>query len=211
MSYVAEVLQPGETLRFRTNIHWFVYLNALLALIVGLALLRWYYAEGQSIFILLFGGVVFTLTALVLAVPAWLRRFATEVAVTDRRVIYKTGLIQRHTIEINIDKIESANVDQSILGRHLRLWLDYHPGDRRGCGALAQHRPASPATNPASPATKRRPGPVIRTDPTVPPLCRVILLKTCVTPFSRVRDRACDPDHPKGDGTEALGGVQAGE
>jgi uncharacterized membrane protein YdbT with pleckstrin-like domain len=26
-------------------------------------------------------------------------------------------LIQRHTIEINIDKIESADVDQSILGR----------------------------------------------------------------------------------------------
>jgi 1,4-dihydroxy-2-naphthoate octaprenyltransferase len=60
MSYVAEVLQPGETLRFRTNIHWFVYLNALIALIVGLALLGWYYAEGQSVFILLFGGVVFT-------------------------------------------------------------------------------------------------------------------------------------------------------
>jgi len=46
MSYVAEVLQPGETLRFRTNIHWFVYLKALLALIVGLALLGGYYAEG---------------------------------------------------------------------------------------------------------------------------------------------------------------------
>jgi uncharacterized membrane protein YdbT with pleckstrin-like domain len=117
MSYVAEVLQPGETLRFRTNIHWFVYLKALLALVVGLLLLGWYYAEGESAFILLFGGVVFTLTGLVLAIPAWLRRFATEVAVTDRRVIYKTGLIQRHTIEINIDKIESADVDQSILGR----------------------------------------------------------------------------------------------
>jgi uncharacterized membrane protein YdbT with pleckstrin-like domain len=94
-----------------------VYLKALIALIVGLALLGWYYAEGQSVFILLFGGVVFTLTAVVLAIPAWLRRLATEVAVTDRRVIYKTGLIQRHTIEINIDKIESADVDQSILGR----------------------------------------------------------------------------------------------
>jgi len=117
MSYVTEVLQPGETLRFSTNIHWFVYLKAILALIVGLVLLGWYYAEGQSVFVLLFGGVVFTLTAVILAVPAWLRRFGTEVAVTDRRVIYKTGLIQRHTIEINIDKIESADVDQSIVGR----------------------------------------------------------------------------------------------
>src|SRR3954471_16429876 len=94
MSYVAEILQPGETLRFSTNIHWFVYLKAILALIVGLVLLGWYYAEGQSVFVLLFGGVVFTLTAVILAVPAWLRRFGTEVAVTDRRVIYKTGLIQ---------------------------------------------------------------------------------------------------------------------
>jgi uncharacterized membrane protein YdbT with pleckstrin-like domain len=117
MSYVAEVLQPGETLRFSTNIHWLVYLKAILALIVGLVLLGWYYAEGQSVFVLLFGGVVFTLTAVILAFPAWLRRFGTEVAVTDRRVIYKTGLVQRHTIEINIDKIESADVDQSILGR----------------------------------------------------------------------------------------------
>jgi uncharacterized membrane protein YdbT with pleckstrin-like domain len=119
MSYVTGVFQPGETLRFSTNIHWLVYLKAIPALIVGLVLLGWYYAEGQSVFVLLFGGVVFTLTAVILAVPAWLRRFGTEVAVTDRRVIYKTGLIQRHTIEINIDKIESADVDQSILGRIL--------------------------------------------------------------------------------------------
>jgi uncharacterized membrane protein YdbT with pleckstrin-like domain len=117
MSYVAEVLQPGETLRLRTNIHWFVYLKALLALIVGLALLGWYYAEGQSVLILFFGGVAFALTALVLAIPVWLTQFSTEVAVTDRRVIYKTGLIQRNSFEINIDKIESVDVNQSVLGR----------------------------------------------------------------------------------------------
>jgi membrane protein YdbS with pleckstrin-like domain len=52
-----------------------------------------------------------------LALAAGLKRFGTEVAVTDRRVIYKTGLIQRHTVEINLDKIESVDVDQSALGR----------------------------------------------------------------------------------------------
>jgi hypothetical protein len=130
MSYVTQVLQPGETLRFRTNIHWFVYLKALVALIVGLALLGWYYAEGQSVFILLFGGVVFTLTALVLAIPAWLRRFGTEVAVTDRRVIYKTGLIQRHTIEINIDRSRAPT------------WTNPFSA---ACSALAQSRSGGPA------------------------------------------------------------------
>jgi hypothetical protein len=29
-----------------------------------------------------------------LFIPAWLKRFGTEIAVTDRRVIYKTGLVQ---------------------------------------------------------------------------------------------------------------------
>src|SRR5215203_5016236 len=51
------------------------------------------------------------------AVPAWLKRFGTEIAVTDRRVIYKTGLVQRDTTEINMAKIESVDVSQSILGR----------------------------------------------------------------------------------------------
>ena len=36
---------------------------------------------------------------------------------TDRRVIYKTGLVQRETTEINMAKIESVDVSQSILGR----------------------------------------------------------------------------------------------
>ena len=37
--------------------------------------------------------------------------------VTDRRVIYKSGLLSRHTIEMNRDKVESVDIDQSLLGR----------------------------------------------------------------------------------------------
>ena len=52
-----------------------------------------------------------------LFIAAWFKRFGTEIAVTDRRVIYKTGLVQRYTTEINMAKIESVDVSQSILGR----------------------------------------------------------------------------------------------
>ena len=38
---------------------------------------------------------------------------------TDRRIIYKTGFINRHTVEMHMDKVESVDVDQSILGRML--------------------------------------------------------------------------------------------
>lgn len=41
----------------------------------------------------------------------------TEIVVTDRRVIYAHGLIQRHSVEVHMDKIESVDVDQGMLGR----------------------------------------------------------------------------------------------
>ena len=43
----------------------------------------------------------------------------SEFAITNKRVIIKVGLISRKTVELNLSKIESVNVDQSILGRLL--------------------------------------------------------------------------------------------
>ena len=117
MSYLQEVLQPGETVRFHTNLHWFVYLKAIGALLIALAFLIGYALSERSSPILLVVAAVFALLGVVLFIPAWLRRLGTEVAVTDRRVIYKVGLLQRHTIEINMDKVESVDVDQSFAGR----------------------------------------------------------------------------------------------
>ena len=38
---------------------------------------------------------------------------------TNRRIVYKCGLIKRHTVEMNMDKVESVDVDQSVFGRML--------------------------------------------------------------------------------------------
>jgi len=45
--------------------------------------------------------------------------FTSEFAITNKRIIIKIGLIRRKTVELNIQKVESVNVDQSILGRIL--------------------------------------------------------------------------------------------
>lgn len=37
--------------------------------------------------------------------------------VTNKRIIIKTGIISRKTFEMNLNKIETVNVDQSIFGR----------------------------------------------------------------------------------------------
>jgi len=62
---------------------------------------------------------IFALLALSAALRAFIRRATTELAVTDHRVIYKSGLLSRHTIEMQRDKVESVDVDQSLLGRIL--------------------------------------------------------------------------------------------
>src|SRR3954451_21390523 len=98
MSYVQQVLQPDEAVRFRTTIHWSVYVSAIIALVIAGAFLVWHYADQKANLLLLLGAIVFGVTGIALAVAAWLKRFGTEVAVTDRRVIYKTGLIRRHTV-----------------------------------------------------------------------------------------------------------------
>jgi uncharacterized membrane protein YdbT with pleckstrin-like domain len=73
--------------------------------------------------------------AVLTAIKEWLEQWVTEIAVTDRRVIYKTGLIRRQTAEMNMDKIESVKVDQSLLGR----LLNYGSIDIRGTGEGMGH------------------------------------------------------------------------
>jgi uncharacterized membrane protein YdbT with pleckstrin-like domain len=46
-----------------------------------------------------------------------LERWSDEFVITDKRVVVKTGLISRKTLEMNLNKIETVNVDQSIFGR----------------------------------------------------------------------------------------------
>ena len=56
---------------------------------------------------------------LVFLAAAWIRVHSTEIAITNRRVIAKFGFIRRHTIEINLEKVESLRVEQGLMGRFL--------------------------------------------------------------------------------------------
>lgn len=54
---------------------------------------------------------------LIFLIMAYVRYKSTELAVTTKRVIVKHGFIRRQTVEINMNKVESIQVDQGILGR----------------------------------------------------------------------------------------------
>jgi uncharacterized membrane protein YdbT with pleckstrin-like domain len=117
MSYLDRVLQPDETVIHRGKIHWLVYWPAAVFLLIALAGLYGYVSVADQgtvmIAAILVGGIGFVIAWLV----AFLKRWSTEIAVTNRRVIFKEGLIARRTFEMNMEKIESVDVDQSIPGR----------------------------------------------------------------------------------------------
>lgn len=116
MRYIDHILQPGETVAYTTTLHWIAYMPALgLWLLAAMALTTGGAAGPISLMVALVCAAV----GLVLGCRAWLRRWTTEIDVTDRRIVYKRGFIRRHTVEMNMDKVESVDVDQSILGRML--------------------------------------------------------------------------------------------
>jgi uncharacterized membrane protein YdbT with pleckstrin-like domain len=119
--YIDEILQPGEKVLYSTNAHWMFYLPAIAAWIVALVLLilsRTAITEGV-ILLCLSASAIMAIVALYWTVKAWFHRWTTETDVTNLRVVHKTGFIKRRTFEMALDKVESVDVNQSILGRLL--------------------------------------------------------------------------------------------
>ena len=54
---------------------------------------------------------------LVILGVVYVRYKSTEIAVTNRRIVIKLGFISRRTLEINVGKVESVQIEQGILGR----------------------------------------------------------------------------------------------
>lgn len=97
MSYIDKSLAPGETIILRTRPHWVLWLRAWLSLLVlGWILIGIYFFVRDVLFLI-----------------------STEIAVTSRRLIFKTGLLQRHTSELVLNSIETMRIQQGILGRIL--------------------------------------------------------------------------------------------
>jgi uncharacterized membrane protein YdbT with pleckstrin-like domain len=134
MSYIKHILQPDEKVLVIGRLHWIIYWHAIVSFVcaAGAAATAIYFKDTNYIWmIVVVLTVVFVIYGLIALIRAWWHAFTTEIAVTNHRVIYKTGFINRHTAEMNIDKIESVDVDQSILGRI----LGYGTIDIKGTGA----------------------------------------------------------------------------
>jgi len=119
MSYVESNLLPGETIVHRGRVHWIIYGKSISLIVIGLLLLSFNWSDDQALSKLWIFGAIALLIAVIIAIPAALRSFSTELVVTTRRVIAKRGLIRRDTFEMLHRRVESISVHQTIGGRLL--------------------------------------------------------------------------------------------
>jgi len=131
MGYLDRVLEPGEKVSYAAKLSWVGYLPGIALLIAAIVLAivaRMIIASnGWATAV----GVLVLIPAVYFLGKAWFDRWTTEIAITNRRVIFKWGFIRRHTIEMSLDKVESVDVSQSIIGRI----FNYGDVTVRGTGA----------------------------------------------------------------------------
>jgi uncharacterized membrane protein YdbT with pleckstrin-like domain len=116
MSYVDDNLLPSEEVVYRAHLHWVIYLGSLLGIVFGLVLLAAAMVLEKNVALLATGGLIL-LVALVAFFRRWLVARTSEFAVTNKRVLIKVGFVQRHSLELLLQKVEGIGVDQDLKGR----------------------------------------------------------------------------------------------
>jgi len=113
VSYIDRNLIAGERVVYRTRLHWLVYAVPVLFSVVVLLPIAWFLASGS------WQGFAWVPLALVLVVllPAVVKRQSSDFAVTNKRVMMKSGVMTTRSVELLLNKIEAIAVDQSLLGR----------------------------------------------------------------------------------------------
>ena len=127
MSYIEKSLIEGEAVLYTARLHWIVLLwPVLIGVPIGIAGIGFlvggvYHSARWSGFSGAMGvvGFLLFLGAIVIIGGGIVRRNATEIAVTNRRVLIKNGIVNRRTLELLLVRIESIGVDETPLGRML--------------------------------------------------------------------------------------------
>ena len=140
MGYIDQNLISGEQVAYRSTWHWVVLLRSIIVTVVLAVLGVVMLVEASNVqgdqnrgAVKILGLVAIALGVLDL-VAAMIRRSGAEFAVTNKRVIFKTGLMKRSSEEIFLSKIESVTVNEGLWGRA----LNYGTINVRGTGGTLE-------------------------------------------------------------------------
>jgi uncharacterized membrane protein YdbT with pleckstrin-like domain len=96
MGYINDSLSNGEEIKALFKLHWFSKIPMIIWIILSIPT---------------FG------VTLLLAIWEWLRLRSIEQGVTNKRVIFKKGIVSRKSEEMKIASVETVEIIQGVIGR----------------------------------------------------------------------------------------------
>ena len=122
MGYVDKNLIASEVVTYRARLHWIFFVKPILIGFAIIAFAGFLFHAGDFDQNLSMKTELLVWTGILLIsasqfIPAAVNMHFAEFAVTNKRVILKVGFVQPKTAEMFLSKIESVNVDQSVIGR----------------------------------------------------------------------------------------------
>lgn len=96
MGYINDSLSNGEEIKALFKLHWFSKIPMIIWIILSIPT---------------FG------VTLLLAIWEWLKLRSIEQGVTNKRVIFKKGIVSRKSEEMKISSVETVEIIQGIIGR----------------------------------------------------------------------------------------------
>jgi len=109
----SKYLSQGEEIVYKANIHWFIFFRPVILILAGL----WLY--GTSSAVIHYAGIALMLLGAFDLIRRLIEKAGTLYAVTNKKVILKSGIIQRDALELVLGKCEGIRISQGIAGRLL--------------------------------------------------------------------------------------------
>lgn len=113
MSYIQNNLQAGEEIKYKADIHWYIFVLPAVLLLLGAFL-----SSAQTSFIY-YIGLLLLLLGLFQLIKRVLLKMGAEYVITNKKVILKSGILSRDALELMLSKCEGLRINQSIMGRIL--------------------------------------------------------------------------------------------
>lgn len=113
MSYIQNNLQAGEEIKYKADIHWYIF-----AYPVILLLLSAFFSSAQT-GLFYYVSIFLLLSGLFQLIKRILLKMGAEYVVTNKKVILKSGILSRDALELVLNKCEGIRINQSFMGRML--------------------------------------------------------------------------------------------
>lgn len=115
MGYIDKILMPDEQVIYRTRLHWLIFVIPCIILIIGIILSILSLSYSVSTILIL--GLIIIAIGLIYLLISYINYITSEFGVTNKRVIFKKGILRRQTLDVILPKVESIEINQGLFSR----------------------------------------------------------------------------------------------